>query len=364
MIELKHLRKEYDGAVPLEDVNAVIRDGEIIAVIGPSGTGKSTLLRCINMLEKPTSGQVLIDGTDVTDPKCDLERIRRKTGMVFQSFNLFGHLTVIENIMIGQVALLKRSRQEAYDEGMRLLRSVGLSEKAMKYPDELSGGQQQRVAIARTLAMDPDTILLDEPTSALDPSMVREVEAVIRSLVKTGKTMLIVTHEMRFARAICSRVFYMDEGGIYEDGTPEQIFDHPQKEKTRRFLQKLKVLELEICDTDFDFPGVQGEIVRFCELNEIPRKMDTYFQLAFEETVQQLLMANEKKRRIRVSIEYSEEKKNAVFTVCYGGERDDVTSCMDPLSLSVLKVAAKEIRYAFYPERELKNELTMQISAF
>ena len=230
MIELKHLRKEYDIVTPLKDVNTVINDGDIISVIGPSGTGKSTLLRCINMLETPTSGQVIINGVDVTAPKCDLGKIRQKTGMVFQSFNLFGHLTVIENIMLAQLDLLGKSRQEAYDEGMRLLRTVGLADKALKYPDELSGGQKQRVAIARTLAMDPDTILLDEPTSALDPTMVGEVQAVIRELATTGKTMLIVTHEMNFARFICNRVFYMDEGGIYEDGTPEQIFEHPQKE--------------------------------------------------------------------------------------------------------------------------------------
>ena len=361
MIELNHLRKEYDNVVPLKDVNAVIHDGDIIAVIGPSGTGKSTLLRCINMLEKPTSGQVVIDGTEVTDPKCDLSKVRQKTGMVFQNFNLFGHLTVIENIMIALVDLLGWSNQEAYDEGMRQLKTVGLSEKAMNYPEELSGGQKQRVAIARTLAMNPDTILLDEPTSALDPTMVGEVQAVIRKLAKMGKTMMIVTHEMRFAKAICNRVFFMDEGNIYEEGPPEQIFDHPQKEKTRRFIRRLRVLELEIHDKNYDFPGAVSEIAKFCEKNQIPHRMDTHLQLAFEEMVQQMLISEMGRTEIYVCIEYSEEKESIVFTVRYGGEKSDITIRDDLLAFSVLKAVAKSIEYAYDPKEELKNQITVLI---
>ena len=202
MIQIEHLKKEYPNATPLKDVNVEIHDGDVISVIGPSGTGKSTLLRCINRLETPTDGHIWLDDVEITDPKCDLCKVRMRMGMVFQSFNLFGHLTVIENIMLSPMDLLGKSRQEAYDEGMRLLRTVGLAEKALNYPDELSGGQKQRIAIARTLAMDPEIILLDEPTSALDPTMVGEVQAVIRELAKTGKTLMIVTHEMNFARAI------------------------------------------------------------------------------------------------------------------------------------------------------------------
>ena len=208
MIKIEHLKKEYPQVTPLKDVSVEIRDGDVVAVIGPSGTGKSTLLRCINQLEKPTSGRVWLDGVEITDKKCDINQVRRKMGMVFQSFNLFGHLTVIENIMLSPMDLLGKTKQEAYDEGMRLLRLVGLAEKALNYPDELSGGQKQRVAIARTLAMDPEIILLDEPTSALDPTMVDEVQEVIRELSGSGKTMMIVTHEMNFARAISNRVFF------------------------------------------------------------------------------------------------------------------------------------------------------------
>jgi polar amino acid transport system ATP-binding protein len=225
MITVRHLKKAYSNAVPLTDVNLEVKKGEIISVIGPSGSGKSTLLRCINMLEKPTSGEIIVDGEMITAKGADIFRIRRKMGMAFQSFNLFSHMMVIDNIMLGPVDILKMSRQEAYDEGMRLLTSVGLAEKALSYPDELSGGQKQRVAIARALAMKPEIILFDEPTSALDPTMVGEVLSVIRTLAQEGLTMMIVTHEMKFARDVSTRVLYMDEGVIYEDGTPEQIFE-------------------------------------------------------------------------------------------------------------------------------------------
>ena len=206
MIELKHLEKKYERATPLVDVNTIINDGDVISIIGPSGSGKSTLLRCINLLEKPTAGQILLDGVDITAPKYDVTQARRRMGMVFQSFNLFGHLTVIENLMLAPMDILKKSKQEAYETGIALLKRVGLQGRELQYPDQLSGGQKQRVAIARTLAMDPDVILLDEPTSALDPAMVKEVQTVIQDLTQTGKTMLIVTHEMQFARAICNRV--------------------------------------------------------------------------------------------------------------------------------------------------------------
>ena len=359
MIRIEHLRKEYPNSLPLKDVSVEIRDGDVIAVIGPSGTGKSTLLRCINQLEKPTSGRIWVDDVEITDPRCDINKIRQKLGMVFQSFNLFGHKTVIENIMLAPMDLLGISKQDAYDNGMRLLRIVGLAEKALNYPDELSGGQKQRIAIARTLAMDPDVILLDEPTSALDPTMVGEVQAVIRDLAKTGKTMMIVTHEMRFARAISNRVFFMDEGGVYEDGTPEQIFEHPRRENTRRFVRRLKVLELEIESRDYDFLDMQSRIMIYCNKNQIPPKLAYHIQLVFEEAMQ-LLVPNLKKPVIHAVMEYSEATEEAEWLIRYGGERYDITVCND-LQSAVLKGVNHTIRYAWQEGAQLPNLLQMRV---
>ena len=360
MIRIEHLRKEYPNVTPLKDVNVEIHDGDVISVIGPSGTGKSTLLRCINQLEKPTSGKIWVDDLEITDKKCDINKVRRKMGMVFQSFNLFGHMTVIENIMLAPMDLLGVSKQEAYDTGMRLLRTVGLAEKALNYPDELSGGQKQRIAIARTLAMDPDVILLDEPTSALDPTMVGEVQAVIRGLAKTGKTMMIVTHEMNFARAISNRVFYMDEGGIYEDGTPEQIFDHPKRENTRRFVRRLKVLELNIESRDYDFLGMAGKIETYCNKNQITPRLANRVQLAFEEAIQ-LLASVLDRPRIQAICEYSEATEAVEWTIRYAGSQMDITRSDDDLALAVLKGMAERMDYAWNKTAELGNELTIKV---
>ncbi len=362
MIKIEHLRKEYPGTIPLKDVSVEIRDGDVISVIGPSGTGKSTLLRCINQLEKPTSGRVWVNDEEITAPGCDITRVRQKMGMVFQSFNLFGHMTVIENIMLSPVKLQGASRQAAYDRGMELLRMVGLGEKAMSYPDELSGGQKQRAAIARTLAMDPDIILLDEPTSALDPTMVGEVQAVIRELAKSGKTMMIVTHEMNFARAISNRVFYMDEGGIYEEGTPEQIFEDPQREKTRRFIRRLKVLEILIRSGDFDFPGAYGEIQRYCLRNQVPFRMMQHIQLAFEELVQQTLFPGEASPDIEVGVEYSEADESCTMTVRSGGPSRNPLDRQEDLSLSVLKSAAAQASYEWREGEERPNRIVLRIA--
>ncbi len=361
MIKIEHLKKEYPNTTPLKDVNVVINDGDIIAVIGPSGTGKSTLLRCINLLETPTSGNIYIDNTDITSPDCNVQSIRQKLGMVFQSFNLFGHMTVIENIMFSPMELLHQSRQEAYDNGIRLLKSVGLVEKALNYPDELSGGQKQRVAIARTLAMDPDIILFDEPTSALDPTMVGEVQSVIRELSKTGKTMMIVTHEMKFARAISNRVFYMDEGGIYEEGTPEQIFDTPRLEKTIQFINSLKILELNIINKNYDFLGMQSEIVAYCNKNQVPAKMTRHIQLIFEELIQQLILPAISEPKVSSVIEYSEKNEDAIIKISYNGTSLDVTKKGDSLSLAVLGSAIENISYECNEDNDLQNKLTIKV---
>ena len=343
MIRIEHLRKVYPNVTPLADVSAEIHDGDVISVIGPSGTGKSTLLRCINLLEKPDGGRIFLDNEEITRPKCNVPQVRQKMGMVFQSFNLFGHLTVIENIMLAPVKLKGVSRQAAFDEGMTLLRQVGLADKMLNYPHELSGGQKQRIAIARAVAMNPNVILFDEPTSALDPTMVGEVQAVIRDLAKSGKTMMIVTHEMNFARTVSSRIFYMDEGGIYEDGSPEQIFGSPKRDKTRRFIQRLKVLEMKIRSRDYDFPAAVSSIENYCRKNLIGPRTCGRIQLAFEELTQQILLPELAKPDIDVAVEYSEEKNEAVMSVNY-----DLSSInlADELSMTVLKGIASHIEYS------------------
>lgn len=371
MIEIKHLTKEYDNVTPLKDVSMTINDGDVISVIGPSGTGKSTLIRCINQLEKPTSGQVFLNGEEITAKGYDIRKARRKMGMVFQSFNLFGNLTVIENLMLPPMDLLKKSKQEAYDKGMEWLRRVGMADKALSYPDELSGGQKQRVAIARTLCMDPEIILLDEPTSALDPTMVSEVEAVIRDLGRSGRTMMIVTHEMHFARAISNRVIYMDEGGIYEEGTPEEIFDHPKKERTREFIKSLRVLTTVIDSRDYDFIRFGAELDRYFLKNDISPSEKYRIRLAIEELVQQILLphlkgTDERAGRknmpiIRLRTEYSLKNQDCHILAAYGGEAFDIRDTDNTLSLSVLENAAQEITYRYNEGEEEPNRVDIHI---
>jgi len=265
MIRIEHLAKTYEGGLQvLKDVNAEINDGEIISIIGPSGTGKSTFLRCINKLETATSGHIWIDGIDICDPKTELRAVRRKVGMVFQSFNLFDHLSVLDNVMIGPIKLLGMSPEDAEAQGRKLLGQVGMSAKADAFPKELSGGQKQRVAIARCLSMNPKVILFDEPTSALDPTMVTEVLSVIRDVAKRGITMLIVTHEMKFAHDVSTRVFYMDKGIIYEDGTPEQIFENPQNTYTKVFIRRIRAYDYLIENRDYDEYAIIGGLQVFC----------------------------------------------------------------------------------------------------
>ena len=362
MIRIEHLRKEYPTAVPLKDVNVEIHKGDVISVIGPSGTGKSTLIRCINMLDQPTSGKIFVDGEEITAKGCDVARIRRKMGMVFQHFNLFPHMTVIENIMSAPMDLLCKSKQEAYDKGIELLRKVGLADKALNYPDVMSGGQKQRVAIARTLAMEPEIILFDEPTSALDPTMIGEVQAVIRDLAKQGTTMIIVTHEMKFAREICNRVFYMDQGGVYEDGPPEQIFDNPQKERTRQFIRHLKVLEYSITSKDFDFIGFNTQIEEFGRKHRVSQRTIYNIQSYIEEMCGQIILPQLKGTfEMLVTIEYSEEHDDADVVVRFSGDAFDPRQTDNELSMLLVKKAADSIAYSFDHGQELGNIVEAQI---
>lgn len=239
-IEAKNIYKTFDNMHVLKGINLKVNDGEVVVLVGSSGSGKSTFLRCLNLLAAPTSGSVLIDGVDITDPSVDLNQIRRKVGMVFQSFNLFENMSVIENIKLAPKKLLHISDAAAEKEARQLLKRVGLLDKADMMPKYLSGGQKQRIAIARALAMHPEAVLFDEPTSALDPEMIGEVLDVIRDLAKDGLTMVIVTHEMSFAREVGTRMIFLDRGKIIEDGTPKQVMDHPKTERAARFFAMAK----------------------------------------------------------------------------------------------------------------------------
>lgn len=239
MIKIENLHKSFGNNEVLKGISKEIKKGEVVAIIGPSGSGKSTFLRCINLLEIPTEGDIFVEGENLTDKKTNIDKIRQKVGMVFQHFNLFPHKTVIENLTLAPMKLKGKSSTEATEKALELLRKVGLENKAMEYPNRLSGGQKQRIAIARALAMEPHVMLFDEPTSALDPEMVREVLDVMRNLVAEGMTMLIVTHEMGFARSVASRVFFMDHGTVLEDRAPKDLFENPEHERTREFLDKV-----------------------------------------------------------------------------------------------------------------------------
>lgn len=236
IVRIKDLHKSYGDLEVLRGIDIDVHRGEVVVVLGPSGSGKSTMLRCVNLLEKPTSGQIIFEGADITAKGVDINGVRAKLGMVFQQFNLFPHLSVKKNVMIAQQKVLKRSKEEAEQIAIQELKKVGLGDRVDFMPSQLSGGQQQRVAIARALAMNPHVMLFDEATSALDPELVRDVLAVMRDLARGGMTMIVVTHEMKFARDVADRVIFMDGGVVVEQGTPAEVFDHPKSERTREFL--------------------------------------------------------------------------------------------------------------------------------
>ena len=239
IIEVKDLQKSFGELEVLKGINTEVQRGEVVVVIGPSGSGKSTFLRCLNLMETPTGGSIFVDGVEITDPKCDINLHRQKMGMVFQHFNLFNNMTILRNMTLAPMTLLKKSRAEAEEKALTLLRRVGLEDKANAYPSQLSGGQKQRIAIVRALCMNPEVMLFDEPTSALDPEMVGEVLDVMKELARDGMTMVVVTHEMGFAREVGSRVLFMDDGVIMEENEPHEFFAHPKCERLQSFLAKV-----------------------------------------------------------------------------------------------------------------------------
>jgi len=354
MISVKNLSKHFGELVVLKDVNAEIKKGEVISIIGPSGTGKSTFLRCLNLLETPTGGTIFIDGVPLLDKKTNVPKIRQKMGMVFQSFNLYAHLTILENLTIGPVKLLGKKENDANMKALELLKLVGLAEKAYNFPDELSGGQKQRVAIARCMAMDAEILLFDEPTSALDPTMVSEVLAVIRRLVREGMTMIIVTHEMEFARNISSRVFYMDEGIIYEEGTPQQIFDNPQREKTKAFIHRIRSWSYHISSMNYDLYAMQGEMEAFCEKHMLPKKVSGYGQHIAEEVLGLLSDFSD----VNMSLSYS-EKDASLELVCEsaGAPVDPFEEGVaeDNIGLMLIKGRCSSVDYSYKNGKNILN---------
>lgn len=353
MIAVEHLSKQFGDLTVLRDVSVEIKKGEVISIIGPSGTGKSTFLRCLNLLEQPSCGSIHIDGVDILDRKSDVAKVRQKMNMVFQSFNLFAHLSVLDNLTIAPIKLRGLERHAAEARAIELLRLVGLAEKAADFPDELSGGQKQRVAIARCLAMEPQIILLDEPTSALDPTTVSEVLAVIRRLARDGMTMAIVTHEMDFARDVSNRVLYMDEGRIYEEGTPEEIFEHPKYEKTRAFINRIRSLTRRLTSPDYDLYAMNADIEAFCEKHILPKKTRQDLLLLVEEVLQ-IYVPYLRTTVLDLQISYSEKNETLEVLLETAGEPVnplDPERLPDELGLSIIRNLTEGIEYGRVNER-------------
>ena len=344
MISVKNLGKQFGENIILKDISVDIEKGEVVSIIGPSGTGKSTFLRALNFLDPPTNGEVFFEGEKLT--KKNIDSARHRMGMVFQNFGLFSHLNVMENLIAGPMKLLKKSRKEAEEKALQLLKTVGLSERATFFPRQLSGGQKQRVAIARCLAMDPDVILFDEPTSALDPTMVSEVMMTISSLAKSGMTMLVVTHEMDFARNVSNRVFYMDEGIIYEQGKPEEIFENPQKPKTQSFIYNIRSFNYQITSKDFDFVEMLGGIENFCLRNSIEKKMTSKLQLLAEELTVNIVTP--KFESCSLNLSFSKKLSSYELSILYRGENfDALENAEDELSAMMVRKSAKEVRHEY-----------------
>ena len=358
MIRLEHLRKEYELACPLKDVNVTINKGDVVCIIGPSGTGKSTLLRMVNLLEKPTSGKIFFNDEEITAKNYKPSEARKKMAMVFQSFNLFNHLSVIENLMAPQIDLLNRTKDEAYKIAMEKLDSVGLKRQCLKYPSGLSGGQKQRVAIARALVMEPEIILFDEPTSALDPLMVNEIVTIMKELASKGQTMMIVTHDMELAETVGNRIFYMDQGGIYEDDTPEVIFHNPKRTRTKAFIESLNVLKLSV-HNDFNNESLYEQLEKYIISTKMDEDLANKLRVIYDELIVELLIDKNKCNNIRLLVSYNEKNKSFTATCLYDGKPLNVIENKSVQS-TLINNAVHNIKYKKTKEEEYTNSLSFE----
>jgi polar amino acid transport system ATP-binding protein len=349
LIEVKGLKKSFGSLEVLKGIDLTVEQGERIAIIGGSGCGKSVFLRSLCLLEKPDAGQIVIDGREITAKGAKIDEIRRNMGIVFQKFHLFSEMDVMDNLCLAPTRILKMPRSEAEKKAMGLLSQVGLAARAHAWPTVLSGGQQQRIAICRCLMMEPKVLLFDEPTSALDPTMVGEVLAVIRMLAKRDLSMLIVTHEMNFAREVASRVLFFADGGIYEQGTPAEIFDAPKREKTISFINKIKYFSYEITRRDFDLMQMQGGIQNFGEKYGLDQKHSYRLQICCEELVYELLdrcYPNRDDVDLKLTVSHAEaDGATKIALSCGGAAFNPFEQDEGGLGVTILKNMAKKLDY-------------------
>ena len=355
VIEIHGLKKSFGNLEVLRGIDLTVEEGERIAIIGGSGCGKSVFLRCIELLETPNAGKIFIDGQEITAQGVDIDKIRRSMGMVWQRFNLFSHMNVMENLTVAPIKLLGMTKDDAREKALGLLAQVGLTAKAEAYPEFLSGGQQQRIAICRSLMMNPKVILFDEPTSALDPTMVGEVLAVIRMLAKQNLTMIIVTHEMNFAREVASRILFFADGEIYEQGTPAEIFDAPKRPKTVAFIHKQKYFSYEISARQFDLMEMQGGILTFAEKYGLSARRTNRLQLGCEELIYEMLANACEGDAVKISVDitYSEiDNSVEIKFTCAGKNHNPLDKNFedldeDNLSATILQNLAKNFSHEY-----------------
>lgn len=343
MIQVQHLKSIVNGNIILRDLNFEINSGEVIGIVGPSGCGKSLLLRCMVELHKSDGGQILFDGKKLRKHRNGALLDNNKIGMVFQNYNLFEHLTVLENVASGPLHLTKKDPKKILDETTAIINGMGLGNVAYQFPATLSGGQKQRVAIARTLALDPEIILMDDPTSALDPLMKGEIEAVIRLLAAQGRTMIIVSNEMEIIKSVCKRVFFLYEGVVYEEGTPEEIFENPRKEATRRFVKELRVLDITVESKNFDFIGINTRIGEYCFSNGISSSLQDKLKAILEELFQMVIIQPIDDNHMTIAFEYDRKNQSLVGDVQFTGPFIDPDDPMFFFSWPIIERRASEV---------------------